>query len=169
SYKIQVIAKSAGELLASDPRSVTVKTPEPEEEKEDIPPVKNLQATYDVEREVIDVDWDYDGPDASCRVLLNQAQEKTVESKGIDIEGGTPGETYTITVIPVGKDSQEEGEARSVEQTIPADESPDHNNDHNNNNEPDENNEYIEEPPEENNNDNEEVNAEEQNRENNAA
>src|SRR5699024_1586186 len=57
---------------------------------------------------IIDVAWDYNGPPASFEVSVN-GQVQTVDSQGIEISGAQPGETYKITVTPVGKQGANQG------------------------------------------------------------
>src|SRR5690625_719787 len=129
---IQVVVISNEGLGKSEARSTKIKIPEEEEEEEDehepdeeeenIPPVENLSSTYDQERNIIDVSWQYNGPPAVFKIIVN-GQQKTVETNGIEIEGASPGNTYEITVIPIGtKGASEgvEGEARRTSQEIPA-------------------------------------------------
>lgn len=151
-YEIQVVVISNEGLGSSDPRTTTIIIPEleeeeeeePEEEEQNIPPVSDLSAVYNEESQIIDVNWQYNGPPASFKVIVNYRQEHTVQSQGIVIEGALPGETYTITVVPIGTNGANEGvegEARSTTIEIPAEA---------NDEEP------VDEQPNENNNDQEE-------------
>src|SRR5690625_5199529 len=63
TYDIQVVAVDGS--LKSDPQTVQVKI---DEEDEDIPGVNNLTLDYDEDRSLIDVSWEYDGPDAEFEV-----------------------------------------------------------------------------------------------------
>lgn len=121
TYEIQVIAVSNETNTRSEARSVSVSTGE--EEDEEIPGVSGLNASYNAEQGIIDVVWQYDGPDASFNVSVN-GQTQSVESAGIEIGGVVPGTTYTISVTPVGKENEEEGETASTEVTIPEEEQP---------------------------------------------
>src|SRR5699024_6264529 len=106
----------------SDPKSTKVKVPEEEEEEENIPPVDNLRSSYKLDEETIDVDWNYNGPPASFEVEVN-GEKKTVDSNGIEISGIASGETYTITVTPIGKNGVNKGvrgESSSTKEEIPA-------------------------------------------------
>ena len=151
-YEIQVVVISNEGLGNSDPRTTTIIIPEleeeeeeePEEEEQNIPPVSDLSAVYNEESQIIDVNWQYNGPPAAFKVIVNYRQEHTVQSQGIVIEGALPGETYTITVVPIGTNGANEGvegEARSTTIEIPAEA---------NDEEP------VDEQPNENNNDQEE-------------
>lgn len=151
-YEIQVVVISNEGLGSSDPRTTTIIIPEleeeeeeePEEEEQNIPPVSDLSAVYNEESQIIDVNWQYNGPPAAFKVIVNYRQEHTVQSQGIVIEGALPGETYTITVVPIGTNGANEGvegEARSTTIEIPAEA---------NDEEP------VDEQPNENNNDQEE-------------
>lgn len=151
-YEIQVVVISNEGLGSSDPRTTTIIIPEleeeeeeePEEEEQNIPPVSDLSAVYNEESQIIDVNWQYNGPPAVFKVIVNYRQEHTVQSQGIVIEGALPGETYTITVVPIGTNGANEGvegEARSTTIEIPAEA---------NDEEP------VDEQPNENNNDQEE-------------
>lgn len=116
TYEIQVVAVSNETDSQSEPATTSVTTGE-----EEIPAVSGLTATYNEENDVIDVSWNYDGPDASFEVSIN-GQTQSVESTGIEISGAPPGETYTIAVTSVGQDSDERGETQSTEVTIPGNE-----------------------------------------------
>jgi len=108
----------------SDPKSVKVKVPE-EEEEEVMVPVESLQAK--IKDGLIDVSWKYNGPAAVFEVDVN-GQKQTVQSNGIEISNISAGQTYTITVTPIGKSGSTEdvrGEPRSITETIPAEEEPD--------------------------------------------
>src|SRR5699024_10790801 len=52
-------------------------------------------------------------------------QTQTVNSNGIEISGINPGQSYSVSVTPVGKENDEKGEAKSTEISIPADDSSD--------------------------------------------
>lgn len=143
-YEIQVIAISNEGLGKSDAKTTKVKVPEQEEEDEDendennennnnepeenpeeIPPVEGLSSSYNQDNQIIDVSWNYNGPPAHFKVVINDQQSQTVQSNGIEIEGASPGKSYKITVIPVGTNGANqgvEGEPRSVTETIPPEE-----------------------------------------------
>jgi len=114
TYEIQVVVVSNESDNRSEPRSTTVSTGEEEE----IPGVSGLTAKYVEDKDIIDVSWQYDGPDASFNVSVNGTAQ-SVDSTGIEISGVSPGSTYTISVTPVGQESGEEGETKSTEVTIP--------------------------------------------------
>src|SRR5690625_54430 len=121
-YEIQVVAVDGSNK--SDPKSVKVKVPE-EEEEEVMVPVESLQAK--IKDGLIDVSWKYNGPAAVFEVDVN-GQKQTVQSNGIEISNISAGQTYTITVTPIGKSGSTEdvrGEPRSITETIPAEEEPD--------------------------------------------
>src|SRR5699024_6245765 len=124
-YEIQVVAVSKENSSKSDPKTTTNKLTG-EEEEEAIPSVSNLSASYDTDKKVIDVSWEYDGPSASFEVAVSpNEQTQTVNSNGIEISGINTGQTYSISVTPVGKDKGEKGEAKSTEISVPADNSSD--------------------------------------------
>src|SRR5699024_5465381 len=151
-YEIQVVAVDGSNK--SDPKSVKVKVPE-EEEEEVMVPVESLQAK--IKDGLIDVSWKYNGPAAVFEVDVN-GQKQTVQSNGIEITNITAGQTYTITVTPIGKSGSTEdvrGEPRNITETIPPEEEPEPDNDPN-----EEPNEEPENPPENN-----EVNEQEENEE----
>src|SRR5690625_7641725 len=86
--------------------------------------IEDLQAK--IEDGLIDVSWKYNGPAAVFEVDVN-GQKQTVQSNGIEITNISAGQTYTITVTPVGKNGSTEnvrGESRSITETIPAEEIP---------------------------------------------
>lgn len=147
TYTIQVVAISnENNSLTSEPVSTTVTVPdeeeeEPEEEEteeeledeneETIPPVSGLDAAYLEAEGIIDVSWTYNGPPAAFEVTVNGSsvsQSQTVQSQGIEISGNfSPGETYTINVVPIGQrgaTSGVRGEAQSTTVTIPQSEEP---------------------------------------------
>src|SRR5690625_1797361 len=125
-YEIQVVAVSKEDSSKSDPKTTTINLSGEEEEDEAIPPISNLSASYDADKKVIDVSWEYDGPSASFEVAVSpNDQTQTVNSNGIEISGINPGQSYSISVTPVGKDNDEKGEAKSTEISIPADDSSD--------------------------------------------
>ena len=141
-YEIQVIAVSNENDMESEPRTTSVRVPgededeeeeqeenENEEENEEnnggnIPPVNGLSASYNEGSGIIDVTWGYDGPPASFEVSVN-GQTQTVESNGIEIDGATPGEDYTINVTPIGQNGANEGirgDTQSTSVSVPAEE-----------------------------------------------
>ncbi|WP_171046426.1 PBP1A family penicillin-binding protein [Lentibacillus cibarius] len=143
-YHIEVVAiNNKTKANKSEPVTATVKVPEDleddeeiedEEEKEDdededkkgnIPAVGSLRA-----RQIgagIDVSWQYNGPPAQYEVVVSrdgtQIKTQTVATKGIVIEGDgvQSGQSYTITVVPIGRNGAskgDEGEAKSTKVTI---------------------------------------------------
>jgi len=115
TYEIRVVAISNSDGNRSEPRSVTVNTGE---EEDGLPGVSGLTANYSRELDMIDVSWQYDGPDATFQVAVN-GETSIVESTGIEISGVTPGTTYSISVTPISRQSGEAGEASSTEVTVP--------------------------------------------------
>src|SRR5699024_1262794 len=107
-YTIQVIAVDAeNSSLTSEPRTTSISITDEEEESEEIPGVTNLSAEYIESENMIDVSWDYDGPDASFEVTVN-GQTQTVQSLGIEITGDfSPGGSYTVNVVPIGAEDNE--------------------------------------------------------------
>src|SRR5690625_4783413 len=86
--------------------------------------IEDLQAK--IEDGLIDVSWIYNGPPAVFEVDVN-GQKQTVQSNGIEVTNISAGQTYTITVTPIGTRGANEdvrGEARSITETIPPEESP---------------------------------------------
>ncbi|MFU0791647.1 PBP1A family penicillin-binding protein [Virgibacillus proomii] len=123
-YTIQVIAVSNEDGSKSEPKTTTVSTGE-EKEQEEIPAVEGLSATYNESSSLINVSWNYNGPPASFEVSVN-GQAQTVGSNGLEISGATPGETYSITVTPIGKEGANEGKrgsAQSTSITVPSEQS----------------------------------------------
>ncbi|HIS29173.1 MAG TPA: PBP1A family penicillin-binding protein [Candidatus Avamphibacillus intestinigallinarum] len=120
SYKIQVVAVNKKDSSQkSEPKSVSVKTGD---EDDEVGSISNLSAKYSKDNKNIDVSWDYDGASAKYEVTVSPGNQKqTVSSKGIEIGGAKPGETYTISVTPV-TDSGEKGDAASTQVTVPNDE-----------------------------------------------
>src|SRR5699024_3869687 len=110
-YVIQVVVVSNDDdSKTSEAKTTTVNVPgesdddDEEDSGEDIASVTDLNAVYDSEQSIIDVSWNYNGPPAVFEVTVSPGgQTQTVDAKGIEIAGITPGETYTITVTPVGQ------------------------------------------------------------------
>lgn len=145
SYEIQVVAVNGS--MKSDPSTTSVTVPgedEEENEEEDIPPVSGLTAQYIAASSIIDVNWNYDGPDASFEVSVN-GQTQTVQSNGIEISGAAPGQTYTINVTPIGANNTR-GDSQSTTVEVPAEEEANENEAENEGVEPEE--EENEEDPE---------------------
>ncbi|WP_284140112.1 MULTISPECIES: PBP1A family penicillin-binding protein [unclassified Virgibacillus] len=132
-YQIQVIAVSKDDSAnKSEAKSTKVKVPEAEEEEEipdeeeeneagNIGAVQALAATYNENKE-IDVSWQYNGPPAQFEVIVNN-QKQIVQSNGVIIEKAQAGQTYTITVTPIGRNGANEGkrgQPASTEITVPA-------------------------------------------------
>src|SRR5690625_564956 len=113
-YEIQVVAVSKEDSSKSEPKTTKIKL-SGEEDDEDTPSVSNLNASYDKDKNVIGVAWEYDGPSASFEVAVSpDNQTQTVDSNGIEISGISPGQTYTVSVTPVGSDNDEKGDRKSV-------------------------------------------------------
>ncbi|MCC2251260.1 PBP1A family penicillin-binding protein [Virgibacillus sp. AGTR] len=131
NYTIQVVAISNDdESMKSEPKTTKVKIPG-EEEEEGIPAVEGLSAAYNEANSEIDVSWNYNGPPASFEVSVN-GQTKTVEANGLKIDGAQPGQSYTISVTPVGKKGNNEGvrgQSQHTTVTVPADETGENNGD----------------------------------------
>ncbi|WP_405101881.1 transglycosylase domain-containing protein [Oceanobacillus sp. FSL H7-0719] len=153
-YTIQVVVISNdSDSLTSEAASTSVKVPDDEEEEpEEMPAVSGLTADYLADQGLIDVSWKYNGPPAAFEVTVN-GQTQTVQSEGIEISGNfTPGKTYTINVVPIGRKDEYDGvkgPAQSVDISIPAAEEP----------EPDPEPEQDEEPDSEPENDENEEDA----------
>ncbi|MBU8567853.1 PBP1A family penicillin-binding protein [Virgibacillus pantothenticus] len=120
-YTIQVVAVSnEDDGSKSEPKTTTVSTGE--DEPDELPGVVGLTATYNDANAIIDVSWNYNGPPASFEVSVN-GQSQTVESNGLEVSGAKPGETYTISVTPIGKEGENEGvrgPAQQTSVTVPA-------------------------------------------------
>ena len=148
-YTIQVVATNNEANIESEARSVTVTVPDEDEEEEtedennteeqngdeneggNIPPVEGLTSSYNQGNNIIDVSWQYNGPPATFEVDVN-GKKQTVQSNGIEISGPTPGQTYTITVTPIGRNGANNGvrgESRSTTQEIPQEEQVDESDD----------------------------------------
>lgn len=82
---------------------------EDEDEAESIPSVSNLSSQYKEAEGIIDVSWQYNGPPATFEVDVNGDQKQTVSNNGIEIGGLSPGQTYVITVTPIGNVGGNEG------------------------------------------------------------
>src|SRR5699024_2911540 len=113
-YEIEVTAVNKDDDSdKSEPKSTTVKVPDGEDddddndEEESMSPVDNLDATFKEDENIIDVNWDYEGPPASFEVDVN-GQKQNVDYNGIEISGANPGESYTITVTAIGKEGANE-------------------------------------------------------------
>ncbi|MGM8365374.1 PBP1A family penicillin-binding protein [Virgibacillus sp. W0181] len=147
-YTFQVVAINNENNMKSDAKSASVIVPEEEEEEEEesedneeieedeadenedsdnqqtnIPPVSGLSSNYNKDQKIVDVSWQYNGPPASFEVDVN-GKKQTVQSKGIEISGASPG-SMTITVVPIGSNGANngvKGEARSIKQEVPAEE-----------------------------------------------
>ncbi|MHA6251131.1 transglycosylase domain-containing protein [Oceanobacillus sp. CAU 1775] len=137
AYTIQVIAVDAtNDSLRSDPVTVSITVQEEEEEEieeeeveeeteEEIPAVSNLTAEFLPDANIIDVNWQYDGPPATYEVQVNN-ETNTVQSLGIEISGNfVAGRTYTITVTPIGRADGTRGSSQNATVTIPLEEEPD--------------------------------------------
>src|SRR5690625_2581757 len=139
SYTIQVTAIDSENDMKSEPKTTTVTIgddDQEEEEDETIPSVQDLKATYDEASHSIQVSWQYNGPAAQFVVDVN-GEQQTVESKNIQINGATPGNSYTITVTAVANGNR--GDPVSTSITIEAKEEPDNNDEENSDNDTDDN------------------------------
>ncbi|MFC3038901.1 PBP1A family penicillin-binding protein [Virgibacillus xinjiangensis] len=126
-YEIQVVAVDGSDSSnRSEARSTTVIAAGTDDEQEDnengnIGSVSGLSGTYNAANQLIDVSWDYNGPPATFEVNAN-GQTQTVTGNGIEISGVQPGETYSITVTPIGQNGANEGvrgEPQSTEVSVP--------------------------------------------------
>ena len=115
TYTIQVTVVTE-DNLRSEPASATVTVPD-DDEVEEIPPVQNLQATYNEANQSINVTWQYNGPSAQFEVDIN-GQKQTVQAQSIQINNVAPGTTYTITVTPISGENR--GSPQSTSVTVPA-------------------------------------------------
>lgn len=114
-YTIQVVAVSNS--MKSDPARTSVTVGKSAEENS-LPGVTGLNAAFIEEQSLIDVNWQYNGPEASFEVTVN-GQTQVVQSMGIEVSGSfTPGETYTINVTTIGEGNSR-GETASTSVTIP--------------------------------------------------
>lgn len=109
TYTIQVTAVNVKNELESDPVTVRVTI---EAEEEEIPPVSNLNASYDAASMSIFAQWQYNGRTASFEVVINNSQTETVSQPNIQLTNVLPGETYTIVVTPIANGKR--GEMSSV-------------------------------------------------------
>lgn len=104
TYTIQVIAVSNEDSSlrsAAETASVTIN----EEDDEDIPAVEGLSATYNESNQSIDVTWQYNGPSAEFEVSIN-GDTQTVQAQNVQVNGVSPGNSYTISVTPVVDDER---------------------------------------------------------------
>lgn len=134
TYTIQVTAVSNENNSKSAAQSTTVtigneEEPDDEEPDEPIPSVEGLSASFNEANASINVTWQYNGPSAQFEVDINGSKQ-TVQSKSVQINGATPGNTYTITVTPIADGNR--GESRNTSITVPAND----NNDDQNNDDP---------------------------------
>ena len=140
TYTIQVTAVDNDNDVKSDPQTanVTVSEDEDEEDEEDLPAVEGLEATYNEANSSIKASWQYNGPPAQFEVDIN-GQTQTVQSNTVQINGATPGTTYTIAVTPVADGKR--GEQKSTSITVESNETeqPDNNGSNGNNEDQDEN------------------------------
>lgn len=118
TYTIEVIAKDETSGRTSEPRTVTVKV-KGEEEEIDIPSVSNLQAYYDKASNVIQVNWNYNGPPAQFEVTVNGGQTQTVSNTSMQISNISPNQSYTIAVTPVADGQRGETASTSVKVDAP--------------------------------------------------
>ncbi|MEN1969381.1 PBP1A family penicillin-binding protein [Lentibacillus sp. N15] len=119
-YTIQVVAVKDDEK--SEAKTTKVKTSDDDdddEDQEEMEPVSDLSAQYN--NNTIDVSWKYNGPAATFEVSVapdgGSPQQQTVNSNGIKIDNANAGTTYTISVTPVGKNGDNEGEKGPSEST----------------------------------------------------
>ncbi|MEI3608003.1 PBP1A family penicillin-binding protein [Pseudogracilibacillus sp. SO10305] len=119
----------AGSGMASDSvtRELFVKGTVPDEvadEVDSLDPVSNLSATYEEDRNEIDISWDYDSDlDVSfdVRYKKDDGSMKDLTSTsdtGATISDVDDGATYTIEVVAVSKESNEKSDPASTSITI---------------------------------------------------
>lgn len=156
TYTIQVTAVDTENDMRSEPKSATVNlaNEEDEDEEETIPPVEGLQASYNEGNSSINIQWQY-SDDAQFEVDIN-GEKQTVQSRNVQINEITPGNTYNITVTPIVNGNRGEPSSTSITVDAQNDDSEDNeNNDENeNDNSTDQGNDQ--ETNSENNEDNEE-------------
>src|SRR5699024_9018636 len=111
TYTIEVTAKNEETELASEPSTVTITI---EEEVEETPAVEGLSGHYDENANTIDIQWNYNGPDAKFEVKINDRQSETVTQRSLKITDIQPGETYTITVTAIANDIRSEGRSVTI-------------------------------------------------------
>src|SRR5699024_482277 len=111
----------------SEPATTTVTL---KEEEEDVPSVTDLDVEYNESNKVLDVQWNYDGPDATFEVSVSPTgNQQTVQGTQLEITNVQPGTTYTITVTPISNEQDVEGPPSQV--TISIDPEEDEGNDDN--------------------------------------
>lgn len=117
TYTIQVVVVSNENGQKSEAKQTTVKIAEEEEEPEEIevPPVQNLQASYNQASAMIHASWQYHVPGATFEVVVN-GNKQTIQATSIEIKGASPGTTYSITITPIVESNR--GEPRSTSITI---------------------------------------------------
>ncbi len=125
TYTIQVVVVDQdNSSLKSEPATTTVSI---EDTEEDIPSITDLDVQYNESNQLIDVQWNYDGPDATFEVSVSPTGNvQTVKGTQLEISNVQPGTTYTITVTPIGKKNETRGAPSEV--TISIDPSEEDNN-----------------------------------------
>src|SRR5699024_800651 len=86
--------------LKSDEATTTVETGD-----EAIPKVTGLSAEYNESNQSLDISWEYDGPDATFEVKIND-DTQLVQEKNVEVSGVSPGNTYDIIVTPIVDDEK---------------------------------------------------------------
>ena len=126
TYTIQIVViDKDNDSLKSEPATTTVTL---KEEEEDVPSVTDLDVQYNESNKVLDVQWNYDGPDATFEVSVSPTgNQQTVQGTQLEITNVQPGTTYTITVTPISKEQDVEGPPSQV--TISIDPEEDEGND----------------------------------------
>src|SRR5699024_341257 len=100
TYTIQVVASHKNSDTLKSEAATTTLTIEPTEEE--VPPVSNLQASYNESSNTIDVTWDYNGPDAQYEVSVGPTGNvQNVQGQQLEITNVQPGTTYSISVTPI--------------------------------------------------------------------
>lgn len=98
--------------------------PEATSEKyEQLDPVSSLSASYDEEKNLIDVSWDYKGDEDVTFQVSTGSNNTTTDNNELEISNVERGTSYTIEVIAISKaDESNVSESRSVEVAVPAEE-----------------------------------------------
>src|SRR5699024_11103784 len=127
TYTIKVVAISEEDPeLKSDEATTTVETEDTDDEE--IPKVTGLSAKYNEDNQSIDISWEYDGPDATFEVKIND-DTQSVQEKNVEVSDVSPGKTYDITVTPVVDEGK--GPSSQTSRTIDEEDSEDETEDDN--------------------------------------
>src|SRR5699024_1865101 len=140
TYTIKVVAVSEEDSdLKSDEATTTVETGD-----EAIPKVTGLSAEYNESNQSLDISWEYDGPDATFEVKIND-DTQSVQEKNVEVSGVSPGNTYDIIVTPIVDDEK----GPSSQTSITIDDEEEDSEDETEDDKQDENNEEEEEDEQE--------------------